>query len=194
MTSNSTDVTGLILAGGKAQRMGGNDKGLTLFKNEPVAVSIAHQLAKQCGTVLINANRNRGEYGKLGYRVIPDTVEGFQGPLAGMYAGLESISSRWMISVPCDGPWIASDYVHRMQAAAERGNYSLAVAKCDGRLQPVHALIERSMLESLRAFLRGKDRKIDRWFVQHEYLEVDFSDYPRMFQNFNTPEQLREMC
>ena len=193
MPGKAMDVSGLVLAGGKARRMGGKDKGLIRFEGRPVAASIAGQLNDQCGTVFINANRNRSEYARLGYEVIADSLEDYQGPLAGILAGLEKMKSRWLVTAPCDGPWIAPDYVARMLAAAERNSHPLAVACSENRLQPVHALIEGSLLGSLRSFLQGEERKIDRWYGMHEYSKVDYSDCPRMFLNFNTPQQLQEM-
>jgi molybdopterin-guanine dinucleotide biosynthesis protein A len=154
----SNDVSGLILAGGRASRMGGADKGLIIFKGVTVAEQIARQLASQCGSVAINANRNRHHYAQLGYPVI-----------------------------------VAPDYVSRMLETVRRQQCPLAVASCDGRLQPVYAMIDTSLRQSLDGFLRGNERKIELWYRQHNFAEVDFSDYPQMFENFNTPEQLREM-
>ena len=80
-----------------------------------------------------------------------------------------------------------------MLKTVRRQQCPLAVASCDGRLQPVYAMIDTSLRQSLDAFLRGNERKIDLWYRQHNFTEVDFSDYPQMFENFNTPEQLQAL-
>ena len=98
-----------------------------------------------------------------------------------------------MITTPCDGPFIADDYVERMMQACHDQNCLLGVATCDGRLQPVHALVSKTLTDSLESFLQGDERKVDRWYRQHQFAEVDFSDYPQMFDNFNTPEQFQQM-
>ena len=185
------DITGLILAGGLARRMNGQDKGLILFRGEAMAQRIARALLPQCSRILINANRNISEYEKFGYPVISDRPSGFQGPLAGMLTGLNHISTSWMVTAPCDGPFMAIDYVKKMNRAVTLNNHAIAVASCNDRLQPVYAMIHQSRIESLGAFLCSDERKIDKWYGQHDYTLVDFSNTPQMFENINTPEQLR---
>ncbi|WP_424946194.1 molybdenum cofactor guanylyltransferase MobA [Candidatus Spongiihabitans sp.] len=187
------EVTGLILAGGLARRMGGQDKGLILFRGEAMAQRIARALRPQCHHILINANRNISEYEKFGYPVISDQLTDFQGPLAGMLTGLNTISTPWMVTAPCDGPFMASDYVKKMKRAVALNNHAIAVAACASRLQPVYAMIHQSLMTSLGAFLGGNERKIDKWYGQHDYTIVDFSDAAHMFENINTPQQLRAL-
>ena len=193
MAGTELEITGLVLAGGRARRMGEQDKGLLRFRGQPMAQQIATLLSVQCSDVLINANRNLADYEEFGFPVIADTFTGFQGPLAGMLAGLQTTSSDWIITTPCDGPWLAVDYVCRMQQAITANKHDLAVAACDGRLQPVYALISNQLTESLKLFLQSDERKIDKWFLQHPHSIVDFSDTPEMFENINTMEQLRQL-
>ncbi len=171
--------------------MGGQDKGLTPFRDKPMAQRIAERLAPQCDGIMINANRSQSAYKNFGYPVITDHLTGFQGPLAGMLAGLQNLHTEWMITVPCDGPFVADDYVKRMHLAAASNGHDLAVAACGDRLQPVYALINQSLAHSLGLFLSGEERKIDQWFGRHSYSIVDFSDTPEMFENVNTLEQLK---
>ena len=63
----------------------------------------------------------------------------------------------------------------------------MQVAFDGDRLQPVHAMIKVDLLPSLTNFLDNGDRKIDRWYAQHDYARVDFSDCANMFRNINTP-------
>lgn len=190
---HSGDVTGLILAGGLARRMNGQDKGLILFRRQAMVAHIVQALSTQCNDLLINANRNISEYEKLGYPVITDRHTGFQGPLAGMLSGLHHISTQWMITAPCDGPFMATDYVKKMQQAVTDNHTDIAIASCHNRQQPVYVMINRSLMESLQTFLDSNQRKIDVWYAQHEHTIVDFSASPQMFENINTPEQLRAL-
>ena len=193
MDSAVSDITGLVLAGGMARRMGGQDKGLVLFAGKPMAQLIADRLSPQCQSIMINANRSFSAYREFGYPVIADDLTGFQGPLAGMFAGLNKLQTQWMATVPCDGPFLADDYVKRMIQGVKSNGHDLAVAACDGRLQPVYTLINQSLTQGLRLFLNSEERKIDKWFVQQPYSIVDFSDTPEMFENVNTLEQLKEL-
>lgn len=185
-------ITGVVLAGGQGRRMGQQDKGLLQLKDRPLIAHILDAFNPQCDAVLINANQNHQRYAQLGHKVVTDTHFGFQGPLAGMACALAASKAPWLVTVPCDGPVVATDYVARMLAAVQEANVSLAVARDTERLQPVYALLSASLLPSLQAFLESGERKIDRWYQQHQRQEVDFSDWPQMFENFNTPEQLEE--
>ena len=111
-------ITAVLLAGGRATRMGGDDKGLILFAGEPLVKKICAALQPQVAEILINANRNHAEYRRLGHRIIPDQLADYQGPLAGMHAALQAIETDWLLTIPCDGPFVAADYAAKMQAAA----------------------------------------------------------------------------
>ncbi len=186
-------ITGLVLAGGRARRMQGLDKGLVQFNGKAMAQHVCEQLGPQCQALLINANRNPGVYAQFGYPVIADEMTGYQGPLAGMLAGLNGITTPWMITAPCDGPHVATDYVSRMHHAAVKNRHHLAVAFCRDRLQPVYALIHRDLEPHLRNYLETGCRKIDGWYAHFNYSVVDFSTEPDMFENVNTPEQLQQL-
>ncbi len=193
MAQRAGDVSGLILAGGLARRMQGQDKGLVLFRGNTMVERIAKALSPQCHHLLINANRNLPEYEKLGYPVIPDQRTGFQGALAGMLAGLSYISTQWMITAPCDGPFMATNYVQKMQQAVTENHSDIAIAFCHNRSQPVYIMLNRSLISSLEVFLDSDQRKIDGWYAQHKHTFVDFSETPQMFENINTPEQLQAL-
>jgi molybdopterin-guanine dinucleotide biosynthesis protein A len=194
MEPERISVTGLILAGGRARRMDGVDKGLLEIGATTMVSRIAGQLQQQCAGLIINANRNREKYAALGHPVYPDVLPDYQGPLSGMYTGLSHISTEWMITAPCDGPFVADDYVTRMAGELQSRGCRLAVASCDTRLQPVYALMHISLREDLDEFLKTGERKIDRWYCRHDYAVVDFSHYAEMFENINTPQQLQDLC
>ena len=97
-------VTGIILAGGEARRMGGNDKGLIPYVNQPLIAHVIHHLAPQVEQLLINANRNIERYQQFGYPVISDSLSGYQGPLAGMLAGMQMATTDYILTAPCDSP------------------------------------------------------------------------------------------
>ncbi len=170
--------------------MQGQDKGLLMLNGKTMIGLILGQLAPQCENILINANRNLAEYQQYGYTVVPDQHPDFQGPLAGMYSGLIHTRTDWMITVPCDGPILAVDYCERMMEATSGSDNKIVVARLQDRIQPVYALLHRSLTDSLPACLRSGERKIDRWYQQCGYCTVDFSDNADMFENINTPDQL----
>ena len=183
-------ITGIILAGGRAERMGGRDKGLLPLAGQPMAAHAIRALRPQVGQLLINANRNIADYEALGFPVVCDNVGDFFGPLAGMLAGIEATQSDYVLTVPCDSPLLPPGYAQRMWAALREHQADISVADSGGRLQPVFALIKVALCNSLRAYLEAGERKIDRWFAKERMAVADFADHPEMFRNINTPEEL----
>ena len=115
---DKSDITGLILAGGRGSRMGGVDKGLQTHLGMPLAMHALLRLAPQVGEMMINANRNLGAYESMGVPVWPDALPDYPGPLAGFLAGLEHCETPYLASVPCDSPLFPEDLVARLAAAA----------------------------------------------------------------------------
>ena len=186
-------VTGLLLAGGQARRMGGNDKGLLPLNGRPLAAWGLERLAPQVDEALISANRNQAQYEKLGASVISDSIDGFVGPLAGFVSGLQQAKNQWIVTAPCDSPFLAEDYVERMIATMSKQSVDAVVAHDGNRLQPVFILINCRLREGLFQFLESDQRKIDLWLDQTNWCMTDFSDCPDMFLNANTPEELELM-
>lgn len=183
------DTTGVVLAGGRATRWDGRDKGLVEVSGRPMISHVLNKLAPQVEHVIINANRNLDQYRAFGLPVVSDASRDFLGPLAGIASGLAAARTEWVAIVPCDSPLLAADCVDRLAAACERGKRpDIAVAHDGERIQPVFALIRRSLLADLDAFLESGGRKIDRWYGQQQMQLVDFSDCPDNFLNINRRE------
>jgi molybdenum cofactor guanylyltransferase len=180
------EVTGVVLAGGQGSRMGGIDKGLQPFRGKPLVAHAIERLAPQVDELLVNANRNPQAYERFGYPVIADEIEGFAGPLAGFERGLAHARGEFVVTIPCDSPFLPGDLVARLKEALLTREASLAVAKTGGRAQPVFSLMRRSVHDSLREFLASGQRKIDRWYAALAVVEVPFDDEADAFLNINT--------
>ncbi len=185
------NITGLILAGGLARRMGGTDKGLVVLEGRPMIAYIIDALSPQVDSILINANRNISTYKEYGYPVISDELEDFQGPLAGMASGLKHCKTDYIATVPCDGPVLPDNYADILMQASIQASSPISVAFDGNRLQPVYALIHRDLLSDLNHYLGAGERKIDRWYDKHQFAKADFSSHLEMFTNINTPEDLQ---
>ena len=188
-----SDVTGVVLAGGRARRMGGQDKGLIELRGRPLVEHALAALAPQVSSLIINANRNLERYRAYGHVVVADRIGDFSGPLAGMASALEQARTRWLVTVPCDSPQVPADLVARLLAARARDDAELAVAWDGERLQPVFALLNTALLPSLSRFLDEGERKIDLWYGRHQCARADFSDHPEAFLNVNTPQDLERL-
>jgi len=187
------EVTGVVLAGGQGSRMGGVDKGLQPFRGRPMVAHAIERFAPQVDELLINANRNPGEYERFGYRVIADEVPGFAGPLAGFERGLAHAAGSLVATIPCDSPFLPADLVQRLRAALEANAADLAVARTGEQPHPVFCLMRRAVHASLADFLASGQRKIDRWYASLKVAEVPFDDEPDAFLNINTREELAHL-
>lgn len=183
------DITGLVLAGGRAQRMGGVDKGLVPLAGRPMIAHVLAALHPQVGAILINANRHLDQYAAFGYPLVADRHEGFLGPLAGLAAGLDTADSDYVVTVPCDSPLLGADLVARLSRAAVESEADISFAHDGERTQPVFALVRRRLRADLEAYLAAGGRKIDQWFARHRHAVADFSDCPDTFINVNSPEE-----
>jgi molybdenum cofactor guanylyltransferase len=183
-----TAITGAILAGGLGRRMGGIDKGWIELDGKPLIQHVVKALQPQVDQLVINANQNIDQYAKLGYPVIPDDMEGHQGPLAGFATLLNSCTTDWLVTVPCDVPRLPEELVTRLWDARQRTGADIAVAHDGQRLQPVHVLLARHLLPDLRQWLARGEHKIDRWYANHHMVTADFSDCADRFTNLNTPD------
>ena len=195
MSIARTDITGLVLSGGRGTRMGGVDKGLQLHLGVPLAEHAMRRLAPQVGRVAINANRHLERYQAMDVPVWPDALAEYPGPLAGMLAGMERAPTPYLMTVPCDTPNFPLDLVPRLAAAMKPElDMVMAVAHENGAIhrQPVFMLMKVSLRESAAAFLATGRGKIGLWASQHRYAEVVFEDASAFF-NANTPADLEQL-
>ena len=190
--SQTYSVTGVILAGGQGQRMGGLDKGLIDYQHQPLIKHVIATLSKQVDKLIINANRNIERYQSFGHPVIEDSLSGFCGPLAGMYSAMQSSDTDYILTTPCDSPTISSQLRQRMMEVLLREQADIAVAHDGKRMQPVFCLIPCRLQADLEDYLQQGDRKIDLWFKRHKLAIVDFSDQVNNFTNFNSPEDITD--
>lgn len=187
------DITAVILAGGMGRRMGGVDKGLIQLAGRSMAEHVLARIVPQVGRVIINANRNRTEYTRLGHPVFSDELNDFQGPLAGVATALAQIDTPLLLTLPCDSPAPPDDLAQRLYRALQDRQADIAVAHDGQRMHPVFALLRRDLLPSLRDYLAAGDRKIDLWFDRHRCISVDFSDETDGFLNVNSPLDYSEL-
>lgn len=188
-------IAGLILAGGRGSRMGDADKGCMLLRGRPMVEHVAARLAPQVGALLISANRNHERYAEYGKVVVDDPTHGeWQGPLAGVAAGLVASRCPWLATTPCDVPFLPHDMVARLREAlrAQGPDARLAVVRCGGKRQPVCMLLSRELLPDLLQYLADGGRRVDTWQSRVNCVEVPFDDQPGAFMNVNTAHELAD--
>ncbi|OAT30920.1 molybdenum cofactor guanylyltransferase MobA [Proteus myxofaciens] len=183
-------ITGGILAGGRATRMGGVDKGLQILEGKPLYLHIADKLSSHVDHILISANRNLDEYRKSHYPVITDEIEDFAGPLAGMLAVLKNAQTPWVIFVPCDVPYFPVNLVKNLY---EQKGDALASYVYDGnREHPTLSLLNRRVIPMLEKYLAQGDRKLMLFMKQIGAKPVLFADQAEAFINLNTLQDIQK--
>jgi molybdopterin-guanine dinucleotide biosynthesis protein A len=187
-------IDAVILAGGMARRMGGDDKGLVELNGQPMIKHTIDRIKPQVKEILINANRNQTRYAEFGFKVISDEHSGFLGPLAGMLAALGQTKADYLLTVPCDSPQLPMDLVERMLNAIETKGADMAVASNGEQEQPVVLLMKPSLRDSMEAFLKAGDRKILLWYAKQNYAVATFADQPNAFMNINTLEEKQQFA
>ncbi len=170
--------------------MGGVDKGLRELHGKPMAAAVIARFAPQVDELLINANQNAEIYAQFGYRVIPDMIGGYAGPLAGLHAALASATHELVATAPCDSPFLPLDVVARLYTAMKTSDAQLTVAKTGDQPHPVFCLCRRDVLPHLEQFLAAGGRKIDAWYATLKVVEVAFDNVADAFSNINSPQEL----
>ncbi len=193
---DKSQITGLILAGGRGMRMGGVDKGLQGLNGKTFVEHVIDRLAPQVGHILINANQNLERYRTYGVQLCPDIIDGYQGPLAGMHAGLTRCETDYLLTVPCDAPLLPDDLAQRLSDALVSSDAELAVAvtgKAKTRKrQPVFCLMKKTVLPVLIQCLQNDIHKVDSWIAAHHAVDVYFDDADA-FLNINTLKDLAQL-
>lgn len=195
-------VTGLILAGGRAKRMGGQDKGLITLDNRSLIEHTLFRFSPQVDRLFIGANRNIDRYSQFEYVVLEDTLRVFEGPLAGLQRLFEFMSepmskplSKLMpkemspspvVLAPCDAPLLSHQLVVKLLDSYNDEKH-LAVIPHDGdRIQPLFGLYSPRTFDSLNEYLESGHRKVLTWVETLSPQIVDFSNQAESFLNVNT--------
>ena len=190
------DITGLVLAGGRGQRMGGVDKGLQRLRGTPLAQVALDRLRPQVAGLMVSANRHLVTYPSFGVPVLTDEAPDHPGPLAGLLAGLRHCPTAWLLTVPCDTPSFPLDLADRLaRAIGEEGaDIAMAATREDGRVQPqpVFSLVRRSLGADLAAFIAEGGASPRAWATRHTLALVPFAD-AAMFANANTLADLQRL-
>jgi len=184
---------GVILAGGLSTRMGGGDKGLLSLGGVSLLGRVKVRLAKQIGTVILNANGDPSRFDGLGVPVVNDTIAGYAGPLAGVLAAA-SVGARHIVTVAADTPFFPRDLVAELNAIG--ADLAMAVTPDPERGTARHPTFGKwpvALRDDLREALNSGVRKVVQWTKPNGCVPVEFSNTPfDPFFNVNTPQDLQK--
>lgn len=181
------EITAVILAGGRARRMGGVEKGLLPFRGRPLVSHVIDCVRPHVGPLMVSANRRLDEYASLDAVVVADEWPDARGPLAGIAGALRVTSTPYLLVASCDTPLLPKDWVPRLAAALSHGEADAALAHGDGVLQPLCALMRCTLAPRLREFIDAGGVVVKQWWAERRTVNVMF-DEPGAFANVNTLE------
>jgi molybdopterin-guanine dinucleotide biosynthesis protein A len=196
LPDGAAPTVAVVLAGGRATRMGGGDKALRMLGGRALLDHVLARVGPQVAGVALNANGDPARFAAWGLPVLGDPVAGFPGPLAGVLAGLvwaREFGAVDILVVPTDTPFLPADLVVRLRAG--RGGAAVACAVSAGRVHPVVGLWRVELAGALEAGLASGERRVETWLRARGLAEVGFpadAGGGDAFANVNTPEELAD--
>ncbi|HEX6093055.1 MAG TPA: molybdenum cofactor guanylyltransferase MobA [Dongiaceae bacterium] len=188
---------GVLLAGGRSQRMGGGDKCLRPLGGKPILAHVIERACPQVRGLILNANGDPARFASFGLPVVPDTIPDFAGPLAGVLAGLDWAAANapdcpWVVTIPADSPLLPRDLVARLIAERDIEQADIVCAMSAGQRYPVVGLWPVRLREDLRRAITQEDmHKVDAWSARYRLAVAEFAvDRVDPFFNANSPEDL----
>ena len=197
-----TKPIGVILAGGRSQRLHGEDKGLILINKAPMISFAITRLKPQVSEIIISANRNQEAYKQFGYQVVSDVIDNFHGPLSGLLSAMDALLSEGKMKMAqssifltaCDMPDLPTDFIDRISmysASSSQQQPSIYIANDGVHRQPLCSYIPLSLRDDLAAWLSQGNRKVEDWFSRLQPIDIDYSSTPDAFVNLNTDADIK---
>ncbi len=193
LASSETSIAAVVLAGGQGLRMGNLDKGLVRFEGEPMISWTLKCVDPSIEKILINCNRNFDLYQNYGYELVQDELEGFQGPLAGIYAAMAKLDAKYthLLVLPCDTPLIDETLLQRLLSAVSNDRLAIHVLQTDEQPQFLHAVIPMVYQQNLLKWLSDGERAVYKWYKS---LPLKYVDVPavlnKTLKNINAKHDL----
>lgn len=198
--NDADSILGVVLAGGLSRRMDGPEKSLLEFSGQPLVAHICARLAPQVARLVVNANGDPARFAGLGLPVVPDTIPGHAGPLAGILAGMRWAQAntpqlQFIATAATDTPFFPSNYVAKLAEAGGMAAGTIALATSGGNRHPVFGLWPVALADDLENFLKsGEHGKVMLFVQRHHLVEVPFEvaapGVGDPFFNINTPEDM----
>ncbi|VAW64953.1 Molybdenum cofactor guanylyltransferase [hydrothermal vent metagenome] len=190
------EITLLILAGGRGQRMHGKDKGLMHWQGKPMIEHIIQQINFPADKIIISANRNLSAYKKYTDHVVDDKSSNlnndYQGPLAGILSAMQACTTPYLFCLPCDAPVLPNDLLNHLWQCLQVQKKTSALCHDGNRLQPLFSLISCQHENLLNDFLQQGRRKVHDFISLIDPAICDFSAQQNHFHNFNRPDDMSQ--
>ena len=185
-------ITGVIQAGGRSTRMGGQPKALMELGGRRIIDRVADVVREVADDVLIVTN-TPDLYASLELPMVPDAFPD-HGSLGGIYSGLRAAAGDAAFTVACDMPFLTPEVARLVTARAQEAD--VVVPRVGEQYETLHACYAKSCLAPIEARLRAGQLKIVGFYDDVQVLAIEASEVARfrapeiVFMNVNTPEEL----
>ena len=182
-------IAGVVLAGGMARRMGGQDKGLIQFAGQPLVDYAIKSMQMVTREIVISANRHLEQYQRWGHPVVMDTSSDYLGPLAGIAAACRLTNADVLVVIPCDSPLFTGVHIQRMIEAMSE-DVDVVIASDGQRFHPVFMVLKTHLQNEIETYLSAEGRRVQEWVEQQAWAVVEFNESFNIFANINTENEL----
>ncbi|MBI1734896.1 MAG: molybdenum cofactor guanylyltransferase [Candidatus Rokubacteria bacterium] len=186
------NVTGVIQAGGRSTRMGGEPKALLDLGGRRIIERVVDALAAVLSDLMLVTNTPE-TYAFLGLPMVADVHPG-AGSLGGIYSGLRAAPGAAAFTVACDMPFLSPDVVRLVVERA--GDGDVVIPRVGGQLETLHAVYGKRCLPAIEARIAAGRLKITGFFEDVRVVEIPEEAIARVanpaivFMNVNTPDEL----
>nr|WP_314533702.1 molybdenum cofactor guanylyltransferase MobA [uncultured Pseudomonas sp.] len=181
----------LLLAGGRGQRMGGQDKGLLDWHGEPLIAHLQRKTRQLSDDLIISCNRNLDKYTPYADRLVHDDEGDFPGPLAGIRAGLHAARHPFMLVLPCDVPRIDAALLQAMRETASLHPDKPLMLRHGEHWEPLLCIIPVALREAFDEAWSEGERSPGRIMRKLGSIALQCPENDPRLANLNTPELLR---
>ncbi|MEH6556468.1 MAG: molybdenum cofactor guanylyltransferase MobA [Oceanicoccus sp.] len=184
-TDKKKRVSAIVLAGGRSRRFNFVDKGLVIWKGQPLIQHVVSTIKTQVDEIILSCNQNVDQYRQFGYPIVLDELADFQGPLAGIQAALPKTLHPYVLICPCDTTQLPSNLVEQLLTAMLFNDVDATYAKTEERNHYLPVLMKTSLQSSIDIYLKSDGRSMKGWYRTIKHLGVPFSSQENEFSNFN---------
>ncbi|OYQ23525.1 molybdenum cofactor guanylyltransferase MobA [Pseudomonas mandelii] len=194
MTSNThlPPCSILLLAGGRGQRMGGQDKGLLEWHGEPLIAHLHRKTRELSDDLIISCNRNLEKYAPYADQLVHDDEGDFPGPLAGIRAGLKAARHPYLLVLPCDVPRIDATLLQSMRETARQHPDKPLMLRHNEHWEPLLCIIPVALSADFETAWHDGERSPGRLMRKLGATALQCPDNDPRLANLNTPELLSE--
>lgn len=192
--TNRSELTAIILAGGKSSRMG-EDKALILIQGVPLLQRI-YNIAEDCAATVYVVTPWEERY----QHILPSNCQFIKetplsnGPLVGFAQGLAQVQTNWVLLLACDLPnlrvEVLQEWANKLDDVSDEA--IAALAHHIKGWEPLCGFYRRSCLSDLNEYINQGGRSFQSWLNQHSVQLLPVTE-PRMLFNCNTPEDLESV-